>query len=44
MRGKAAEIESALVKQEARLKEEFLAEHNSIMGEEVGRLTADYKA
>ena len=44
LRGKAAEIESALAKQEARLKEEFLAEHNSIMGEEVGRLSADYKA
>ncbi|XXG58717.1 hypothetical protein AAC387_Pa04g0957 [Persea americana] len=44
LRGKAAEIESALAKQEARLKEEFLAEHDSIMGEEVGRLSADYKA
>ncbi|XXG47101.1 hypothetical protein AAC387_Pa02g1800 [Persea americana] len=44
LREKAAEIESALAKQEARLKEEFLAEHNSIMGEEVGRLSADYKA
>ncbi|XXG77669.1 hypothetical protein AAC387_Pa08g1777 [Persea americana] len=44
LRGKAAEIESALARQEARLKEEFLAEHNSIMGEEVGRLSADYKA
>ncbi|XXG77289.1 hypothetical protein AAC387_Pa08g1469 [Persea americana] len=44
LRGKAAEIESALERQEARLKEEFLAEHNSIMGEEVGKLTADYKA
>ena len=44
LRGKAAEIESALAKQEARLKDEFLAEHNSIMGEEVGRLSADYKA
>ena len=44
MRGKAAEIESALERQKARLKEEFLAEHNSIMGEEVGKLTADYKA
>ncbi|XXG47174.1 hypothetical protein AAC387_Pa02g1857 [Persea americana] len=43
LRGKAAEIESALAKQEARLKEEFLAEHDSIMGE-VGRLSADYKA
>ena len=32
LRGKAPEIESALAKQEARLKEEFLAEHNSIMG------------
>ena len=44
LRGKAAEIESALAKQKARLKEEFLAEHDSIMGEEVGRLSADYKA
>ena len=44
LRGKAAEIESALAKQEARLKEEFLAEHDSIMGEEVGRLSVDYKA
>ncbi|KAJ8636781.1 hypothetical protein MRB53_011048 [Persea americana] len=44
LRGKAAEIESALAKQEARLKEEFLAKHDSIMGEEVGRLSADYKA
>ncbi|KAJ8617668.1 hypothetical protein MRB53_013854 [Persea americana] len=44
LRGKAAEIESALAKQEARLKEEFLAEHDSIMGEEVGKLSADYKA
>ena len=44
LRGKAAEIESALAKQEARLKEEFLVEHDSIMGEEVGRLSADYKA
>ncbi|XXG76521.1 hypothetical protein AAC387_Pa08g0855 [Persea americana] len=44
LRGKAAEIESALAKQEARLKEEFLTEHDSIMGEEVGRLSADYKA
>ncbi|XXG88754.1 hypothetical protein AAC387_Pa12g0927 [Persea americana] len=34
LKGKAAKIESALEKQEARLKEEFLAEHNSIMGEE----------
>ncbi|XXG69641.1 hypothetical protein AAC387_Pa06g2453 [Persea americana] len=44
LRGKAAEIESALAEQEARLKEEFLVEHDSIMGEEVGRLSADYKA
>ena len=44
LREKAAEIESALAKQEARLKNEFLAEHDSIMGEEVGRLSADYKA
>ncbi|XXG54224.1 hypothetical protein AAC387_Pa03g2165 [Persea americana] len=44
LRGKAAEIESALAKQEARLKEEFLAEHDTIMEEEVGRLSADYKA
>ena len=44
LRGKAAKIESALAKQEAKLKEEFLAEHNSIMEEEVGKLTADYKA
>ncbi|KAJ8644503.1 hypothetical protein MRB53_006251 [Persea americana] len=44
LRGKAAEIESALVKQEARLKEEFLAEHDTITEEEVGRLSADYKA
>ncbi|XXG68535.1 hypothetical protein AAC387_Pa06g1598 [Persea americana] len=43
-REKAAEIESALAKQEARLKEEFLTEHDSIMEEEVGKLTADYKA
>ncbi|KAJ8650213.1 hypothetical protein MRB53_003236 [Persea americana] len=44
LRGKAAEIESALAKQEDRLKGEFLAEHDSIMEEEVGKLTADYKA
>ncbi|KAJ8622416.1 hypothetical protein MRB53_030945 [Persea americana] len=44
LREKAAEIESALAKQEARLKNEFLAEHDSIMGEEVSRLSADYKA
>ncbi|XXG76138.1 hypothetical protein AAC387_Pa08g0558 [Persea americana] len=44
MREKAAEIESALAKQEARVKEEFLTEHDSIMEEEVGKLTADYKA
>ena len=44
LREKAAEIESALAKQEARLKEEFLAEHDSVMGAEVGRLSAEYKA
>ncbi|XXG54674.1 hypothetical protein AAC387_Pa03g2493 [Persea americana] len=44
LREKAAEVESALAKQEARLKKEFLAEHDSIMEEEVGKLTADYKA
>ena len=44
LRGKAVEIESVWARQEARLKKEFLAEHNSIMGEEVGKLTADYKA
>ncbi|XXG74042.1 hypothetical protein AAC387_Pa07g2863 [Persea americana] len=44
LREKAAEIESALAKQGARLKEEFLAEHDSIMEEEVGKLSADYKA
>ncbi|KAJ8623416.1 hypothetical protein MRB53_031945 [Persea americana] len=44
LREKAAEIESALAKQEARLKEEFLAEHDSIMEEEVDKLSADYKA
>ncbi|XXG39747.1 hypothetical protein AAC387_Pa01g0624 [Persea americana] len=44
LREKAAEIESALAKQGARLKEEFLAEHDSIMEEEVGRLSANYKA
>ncbi|XXG46408.1 hypothetical protein AAC387_Pa02g1268 [Persea americana] len=44
LKGKAAEIESALASQEAKLKEEFLAEHNAIMEEEVGKLTADYNA
>ena len=44
LREKAAEIESALAKQGARLKEEFLAEHDSIMEEEVGKLSANYKA
>ena len=44
LREKAAEIESALAKQEAKLKESFLAEHDSVMEEEVGKLTADYKA
>ena len=44
LRGKAAEIESTLARQEAMLKEEFLAEHNSIIGEETGKLSADCKA
>ena len=44
LREKAAEIESALAKQEAKLKELFLAEHDSVMEEEVGKLSADYKA
>eukprot|EP00268_Persea_americana_P042694 TRINITY_DN4274_c3_g5_i1.p1 TRINITY_DN4274_c3_g5~~TRINITY_DN4274_c3_g5_i1.p1 ORF type:complete len:166 (-),score=29.90 TRINITY_DN4274_c3_g5_i1:582-1079(-) len=44
LRGKAAELKSALAKQEAELKEKFLAEHDVAMGEEAGKLTADYKA
>ena len=44
LKGTVGEIEYALARQEARLKEEFLAEHNAIMGEEVGKQTANYKA
>ena len=43
-REKAAELESALARREAELKEQYLAEHNAAMGEEVGRLAAEYKA
>ncbi|KAJ8624794.1 hypothetical protein MRB53_033324 [Persea americana] len=42
--GKAAELEYALTKQETELKEKYLAEHDATMGEEAGRLAADYKA
>ena len=44
LKGKAALLESTLARQEAKLKEEFLAEHNATMEEDVGKLTADYKA
>ncbi|XXG47104.1 hypothetical protein AAC387_Pa02g1803 [Persea americana] len=44
LEGKAAELARALKDQEAKLKEEYLAEHESVMNEEVGKLTADYKA
>eukprot|EP00268_Persea_americana_P011564 TRINITY_DN14880_c0_g2_i1.p1 TRINITY_DN14880_c0_g2~~TRINITY_DN14880_c0_g2_i1.p1 ORF type:complete len:262 (+),score=52.76 TRINITY_DN14880_c0_g2_i1:218-1003(+) len=43
LKGKAAELESVLAKQEARLKEEYLAEHDAAMSEEVGKLAANYK-
>ncbi|XXG87329.1 hypothetical protein AAC387_Pa11g2042 [Persea americana] len=42
--GKAAELARALRDQEARLKEEYVAEHESVMNEEVSKLAADYKA
>ena len=42
--GKAAELARALKDQEARLKEEYVAEHESVMNEEVSKLAADYKA
>ncbi|XXG79747.1 hypothetical protein AAC387_Pa09g0750 [Persea americana] len=42
--GKATELARALKDQEAKLKEEYLAEHESVMNEEVGKLAADYKA
>ncbi|XXG53272.1 hypothetical protein AAC387_Pa03g1389 [Persea americana] len=44
LRGKAAELESALAEQEAKLKDEYLAEHNATMNEEVGKLAAYDKA
>ena len=44
LEGKAAELARALKGQEAKLKEEYLAEHESVMNEEVSKLTADYKA
>ncbi|XXG69642.1 hypothetical protein AAC387_Pa06g2454 [Persea americana] len=44
MEGKATELELALRGQEAKLKEEYRAEHDAVMNEEIGRLTADYKA
>lgn len=44
LEGKAAELAQALKGQEAKLKEEYLAEHESVMNEEVSKLTADYKA
>ncbi|XXG50258.1 hypothetical protein AAC387_Pa02g4303 [Persea americana] len=42
--GKATELARALKDQEAKLKEEYLAEHESVMNEEVSKLAADYKA
>ncbi|KAJ8629333.1 hypothetical protein MRB53_022656 [Persea americana] len=44
LEGKAAELARALNVQEAKLKEEYLAEHESVMNEEVSKLTANYKA
>ncbi|XXG81190.1 hypothetical protein AAC387_Pa09g1886 [Persea americana] len=44
LEGKAAELELALRGQEAKLKEEYRAEHDAVMNEEIGKLTADYKA
>ncbi|XXG46964.1 hypothetical protein AAC387_Pa02g1686 [Persea americana] len=44
LEGKAAELAQALKGQEAKLKEEYLAEHEAVMNEEVSKLTADYKA
>ena len=44
LEGKAAELALALKGQEAKLKEEYLAEHEAVMNEEVNKLAADYKA
>ncbi|XXG60850.1 hypothetical protein AAC387_Pa04g2660 [Persea americana] len=44
LEGKAAELELAVRGQEAKLKEEYQAEHDAVMNEEVGKLAADYKA
>ncbi|XXG54106.1 hypothetical protein AAC387_Pa03g2072 [Persea americana] len=44
LEGKAAELELALRGQEAKLKEEYQAEHEAVMNEEVDKLAADYKA
>ncbi|KAJ8629874.1 hypothetical protein MRB53_023197 [Persea americana] len=44
LEGKAAELELALRGQEAKLKEEYQAEHDAVMNEEVDKLAADYKA
>ena len=44
LEGKATELELALRGQEAKLKEEYQAEHEAVMNEEVDKLAADYKA
>ncbi|XXG77672.1 hypothetical protein AAC387_Pa08g1780 [Persea americana] len=44
LEGKAAELVLALRGLEAKLKEEYQAEHDAVMNEEVGKLAADYKA
>ena len=44
LKGKAAELESALARQKAELEEKYVAELNDAVVEETGRLAADYKA
>ena len=44
LKEKAAELESTLVGQKAELEEIYVAELDTTMAEEVGKLAADYKA